>query len=151
MDIEEFLKSSKYENTWEEACSNWFGELLYGILQSVENHALKREITDEERKELILSIVDKLLSEGRIVFEVPGSDWAGPWQTWHADQETIMQRLRDRWPDLNNPDYENELINYTMGDDAIAWIGRGTEWFEKEGPGALYSDCSCVAGPGEWT
>ncbi|MHB1321740.1 MAG: hypothetical protein ACYCY0_09280 [Acidithiobacillus ferrivorans] len=151
MEIKEFLLVSKYDNTWEEACSGWFGVSLHHILESTQDVNLKRPISELERKELILSIVDQLLSEERIVFEVPGRDWGKAWQIWHADQETIMQRLRNRWPDLNGPDYKTELIDYTMSDNAIAWIGRGTEWFEKEGPGALYADGTCVAGPGEWT
>ena len=147
MDIDDIFYSNARLKNWENACSDngWFGGNLYTIWQSVE----KEKISEEEKKDLMLAIIDRLLTEKRIVFEIPGRDWGGPWETWHTDKETIMKRLRERYPDINDPDYENKIIDYFMSDNAIGWIGRGTEWFEEGKPGRLYLDGTYME-PKEW-
>ncbi|MEY2332943.1 hypothetical protein GL267_003305 [Acidithiobacillus ferrianus] len=114
MDIEEFIRQDDSLETWEQACSygfnTWFSLLLYHIWQDVDHVKVDSKgapVSRSEKKALMLAIIDRLLSEGRIVFD---DSYTDKFTIWHVDKGVILKCLDDEWPDMNDPDYDDKMI-----------------------------------------
>ncbi|MEY2333968.1 hypothetical protein [Acidithiobacillus ferrianus] len=159
MDIEAFLRQH-WLGTWEHACSNydgstWFAGLLYHIWQSVDSVKVDSKgspVTRSEKKALMLAIIDRLLSEGRIVFDDPNIPYKPfNFTVWHVDRSVILKHLNDHWPDMADPDYDDKMISYLLDHNEIAWIDRKGETNDEGRPGSLWADGGKLFDPGEWS
>lgn len=157
MEIEEFLRL--ISETWEHVCSydfdTWFSFLLYHIWGDVDYIAVDSKgapVSRSEKKALMLAIIDRLLSEGRIVFDDPNIPYKPfNFTVWHVDKSVILKYLDDEWPDMNDPDYDDKMTILFLDNNWIAWIDLTGETDKAGRPGALWGDGLKMAAPGEWS
>jgi hypothetical protein len=154
MEIEEFLRLNS--ERWEHICSHdrhtWFGRFLYHIWDDDIDHVTVDSkgtpVSRSEKKALMLAIIDRLLSEGRIVFD---DSQTSQFTIWHVDKEVILKQLEDDWPDMNDPDYDDKIMVLLLDNNWIGWIDLTGETDDAGRPGALWIDGLKIANPGEWS
>lgn len=157
MEIEEFLRliSETWEHVYSYDFDTWFSFLLYhiwGDVDYIEVDSKGAPVSRPEKKTLMLAIIDRLLSEGRIVFDDPNIPYKTfNFKVWHVDKGVILKHLDDEWPDMNDPDYDDKMTILFLDNNWIAWIDLTGETDKAGRPGALWGDGLKMAAPGEWS
>ena len=100
----------------------------------------------------MLAIIDRLLSEGRIVFDDPNIPYKTfDFKVWHVGKGVILKYLDNEWPDMNDPDYDDKMTILFLDNNWIAWIDLTGETDKAGRPCALWCDGLKMAAPGEWS
>ncbi|WP_308389655.1 hypothetical protein [Acidithiobacillus sp. AMEEHan] len=157
MRIDEFLAKNPYEKSWEEFCASHFADDMYHVWESLTYVPM----SDEERLELCIAMMERFLLEKRLVFAEPDiEEWGwhryedGLYHIWCADVPTILNYLRGYLPPLSYPYFAEDMETYGSF-PMTAWLGWGREklsWkdYDDRTPMSLWTDGLCIAWPTEW-
>jgi hypothetical protein len=157
MDWEKLFYNTEEEN-WESFCKNFFASdfsHVWGVISGRYSPAEARDIT--------LSVIERLLREGRLVHAKPGSSFnelrnspIRPMPMWNAPPTVMVDCYRLHWPSLENLDYDIETYTYCYSDMQFAWIAWDMQLLIDRGlqrdyrPGGLWYDDYEYAEAGEW-
>jgi hypothetical protein len=157
MDWENLFKLSEVKD-WEDYCKDVFAASLELI-----SARLSSDYPREQTREIFLSILHRLLEEGRLVHAKPGSSFnelrnspIRPMPTWNAPPKVMVDCYGLHWPSLENPDYDREIDAYCGWGMQFAWIAWDMQLLIDEGlqrdyrPGGLWYDGYEYAKAGEW-
>ncbi|WP_308389657.1 hypothetical protein [Acidithiobacillus sp. AMEEHan] len=159
MTTDEYFEKDMVIKSWEDLLDACFDGALHHLWRSLTDV----EMTDVERLELFIAIVERLLREKHLVFAKPDpcleyDEWHtyedGFLHVWCADTPLIVRYLREYIPPLSHPNFRMEMISYGTCPPS-AWLGRGktisSGGIENyEAPMSLWTDGHCIANPEEW-
>ncbi|WP_308389656.1 hypothetical protein [Acidithiobacillus sp. AMEEHan] len=157
MTIDEFLEKHPTKKSWKAFYEVHWGKHVHELWKSLADV----EMSLEERFELFVSLMERLLHEKRLVLPTPDSkqrDWVrhedGLYHVWCANVPVLLQYLRADLPSPSHPHFSEDIEN-PGSFPSTAWIGRGHSTStagvdEYETPMSLWTDGHCIAQPLDW-